>query len=797
MSAFRLRAICLLVVLSPALAQAAWSTDVTENNPVCTVVDDQYWPVTVADAAGGLYVVWADLRSDTFGVYAQHLDADGSRLWATDGVAVCTYASTQDQLVACGDGAGGLIVVWRDTSGSMIDIYAQRLDPAGNRLWLSSGQSVTTSPGEQSYPRVVNDDHGGIVVAWADDRGTDADIYAQRLDAFGAAQWTAGGVAICTAAGSQHEVALVGDTLGGAVVTWVDFRAAPEQVYARRVNSLGSLLWQTNGNLAVPSLGRESSPDIERTSDGGFIVTLLIDVGDWGPYQMWAQRFNAAGAATWEWGVSLGPAVIDDYVGSDLLADADGGVYSAWITCPDGQTDIAAQHLSASGARLWTASSLTVAGAAGDQRDPSLALDATGGVYVTWRDESTGNATGCVRAQRLDSLGNELWPSGGRLVNLGSTLAWPVCIGDDLGGLLVTWADNRAGHSDLYAQRLDDTGYLGAPDPSITSVGDLPNDQGGQVQVAWSSSYLDAMPWHAVASYSIWGRPTADHAARTLPTDQHAALCARLTLPPARLDLLLDDGWVYLAQVPAILAADYACLAPSFGDSSAAGIVWSEYRVIGHGDTAWITWDSAAASGYSVDNLRPGAPLALAGERPVPTEVRLTWQASGHHDDDLAVYRIYRGDTAGFPLDTAHMYAESAATSYLDDDASGTWYYRVTAVDVHGNEGDASSELAMSGAVGVGDLPAALALHASYPNPFNPATTLAFDLPAAAEVHLDVLAVDGARVATLVHGHLPAGRHTTTWRGEDGSGRAVAAGVYVARLTVGQQVQARTLVLVR
>ncbi len=315
--------------------------------------------------------------------------------------------------------------------------------------------------------------------------------------------------------------------------------------------------------------------------------------------------------------------------------------------------------------------------------------------------------------------------------------------------------------------------------------------------MAWSSSYLDAMPWHAVMFYSLWGRPAADPVARSLPADERTALCDRLDLPSSRLDLLLDEGWTFLGQVPAVLAAEYACFAPSFGDSCASGIILSEYQVMGHGDDVWITWASPTATGYSVDNLSPGAPLALAGERLAVDQVQLTWQASGDHDEDLAVYRVYRGAWSGFPLDVSHLLGASAAAEYLDQDATATGYYRVTAVDVHGNEGPASSELAMPGVVAVDDVPAALSLHANYPNPFNPATTLAFDLPAAAVVRLDLLALDGTRVATLVSGHRPAGRHAVTWRGEDARGRAAAAGVYLARLTVGKQVQTRTMVLVR
>lgn len=83
------------------------------------------------------------------------------------------------------------------------------------------------------------------------------------------------------------------------------------------------------------------------------------------------------------------------------------------------------------------------------------------------------------------------------------------------------------------------------------------------------------------------------------------------------------------------------------------------------------------------------------------------------------------------------------------------------------------------------DLPLPLVFRAypNHPNPFNPRTTLAFDLPtAAAQVRLRLYDLHGRLVASLVDGPLPAGRHGMVWNGADDAGRAVASGVYVSVL---------------
>ncbi|UCD37303.1 MAG: T9SS type A sorting domain-containing protein [Fidelibacterota bacterium] len=110
------------------------------------------------------------------------------------------------------------------------------------------------------------------------------------------------------------------------------------------------------------------------------------------------------------------------------------------------------------------------------------------------------------------------------------------------------------------------------------------------------------------------------------------------------------------------------------------------------------------------------------------------------------------------------------------------------------------SALAVAGEVGTAEplgvagtpLPSGLALHANYPNPFNPATTIRFNLPFATEARLVVYDLLGREIATLVQGQRPAGLQQVSWNGRDASGREVPSGVYISRLTMPGG-QARTI----
>jgi hypothetical protein len=94
-------------------------------------------------------------------------------------------------------------------------------------------------------------------------------------------------------------------------------------------------------------------------------------------------------------------------------------------------------------------------------------------------------------------------------------------------------------------------------------------------------------------------------------------------------------------------------------------------------------------------------------------------------------------------------------------------------------------------------LPTEVSLAQNYPNPFNPVTTIRYELPRRSSVDLAVYNLAGQRVATLSLGDQPAGFHAVTWDGRDNAGGRAASGVYVYRLTVGDRVEQRKLLLLQ
>jgi len=178
-------------------------------------------------------------------------------------------------------------------------------------------------------------------------------------------------------------------------------------------------------------------------------------------------------------------------------------------------------------------------------------------------------------------------------------------------------------------------------------------------------------------------------------------------------------------------------------------------------------------------------------------DVRLSWTYDPSTVDGFHVYRRTEGDVRPVRLTDAPLSDDLGRIEFVDapaDMAAGTVLFYGYGLVIDGVEAAMSPETSV---VFGGSTPARYALHANYPNPFNPSTTIAFELPRAGRVRLAVYDIAGRLVRVLIDEVLPAASHTAEWRGLDGHGRPVASGSYFMRLTSGDYGAVRKTTLVR
>ncbi len=330
----------------------------------------------------------------------------------------------------------------------------------------------------------------------------------------------------------------------------------------------------------------------------------------------------------------------------------------------------------------------------------------------------------------------------------------------------------------------------------IDAIADVPNDQGGQVRIEWMRSALDYRgSTTPITGYSIYRRIDRE---LTLPgTAGNAGDPDPATKVDERPRPLYPPGdWDFVTTVPARQEDIYSVIVSTLADSTITeGMYYSTFFISALTETIWVYYDSAPDSGYSVDNLSPQVPFGFAVAYNTGGGNELAWEESS--DADFMYFRIYRSESGEFVASAENYIHGVTGAGWTDPVEEGyRYFYKVSTVDFSGNESEAVSPASITGE----DLPPApktFALYQNAPNPFNPATTIGFDLPRTANVSLTVYNIKGELVAILEDGQMTAGRKEVYWDGKNDRGEAVASGVYFYRLVAGDFVQTRKIVLLR
>jgi hypothetical protein len=464
--------------------------------PVNSGSSDQRKP-DVASTSSGVIVVWEETRAG-----AGNTDIYGARVNSSavvqepQGIAIANAGGEQLTPAVAWDGTNAL-VVWVDSRNGSPDVYAARVN-AGVVL-DGAGIPVAVSVGAQTQPSVAWQS-SQFVVAWKDERGTSADIYACRVTTAGIALDQTG-IALALGAGEQSNpsVAATGTT---AVVAWRD--AATATLKGARVTGAGVVV--DNGGVVlapapatggVPSLVYSSTNALLTWDDGVGVtdvvrarrVTPSLTAVDAAPFVV-STAANAQARPALAWGGADALVVWSDFRGgSDFdvygarvsrtgsVLDASGIAIAtgtgaqdapdvawdgtrflvAWEDGSGADPNIRAARVSAAGA-VEDATGFTVSSAAGAQRAPAVA--ATGaGFLVAWTDFRAGPSSSDVYAARVTTAG-AVQDATGLAVSTAAGNQFGVDVGYDGTDALVVWTDSRNADLDVYAARVTASGVV-------------------------------------------------------------------------------------------------------------------------------------------------------------------------------------------------------------------------------------------------------------------------------------------------------------------------------------------------
>jgi hypothetical protein len=334
-----------------------WPQDVQVNSGVGAIDDTN--PVAALDAAGNAYVVWM-----AGNLFAQKLDPSGNLLWVTEvqvnaprtGTLWDQYIRPDEQSLDV-DASGNVIVAWREIWSGKYNLYAQKLDPNGNRLWVSDSV-VQVEPGDSSKspPQVGIDASGNFFAVWTDARSGSWDIYAQRLGPDGARLW-AEDFRLNSNAGlaGQSTPSLAVNSSDSAFVVWTDKREGPTQIYAQKLTAAGSRLWASDvrvsaeSDLIGSSIPSAAIDPLDRLSVAWLGVSVSTQERN-----IYVQRLAENGTRLWPEDLQVNAVNgVVSYDSATIGVASDGSMTAVWEDSRNGDEDVYAQKISPEGAKGW------------------------------------------------------------------------------------------------------------------------------------------------------------------------------------------------------------------------------------------------------------------------------------------------------------------------------------------------------------------------------------------------------------------------------------------------------------
>jgi hypothetical protein len=315
-------------------------------------------------------------------------------------------------------------------------------------------------------------------------------------------------------------------------------------------------------------------------------------------------------------------------------------------------------------------------------------------------------------------------------------------------------------------------------------------------QVSWLSSPEWLGPLAAGAAHVYQSRYTkvvvVDVSVPTTPT-----VVGQITLTYVS-DLFVDEPYLYVAQQGAGLkVVNVANPADPFvtGSLSVNAVVWGVSVADGY---AYLAGDdnSNVAGLWVVDVSNPTNPT-LAGSfatNSVTSHVTVrdnyVYLAGRPYGDN--VLRLLDVSSPASPTEVANI-----AAGYLDCQIAvfPPSIYAIPWVDGAGS--GPLFKLQTDVVTSVRETSNSLRLGQNHPNPFNPTTTITFELADRDLVRMDIFDVRGRFVRTLIEAMLPAGPNSVHWDGRDSNGDPAGSGVYFYRLTAGEKSIAKKMVLLR
>ncbi len=209
-------------------------------------------------ASGTIFVVWQDNRDDTGDIYLNILDQNGNYQIVSDSkinTDLGNAVQSQPKIVA--DTTNNALVAWLDNRNGLKDIYLTKIDQTGNKLWSSELKVNSEIPSiDHDNFSLTTDQNNNIYITWSDDRTGQANIYWQKIDTDGNKLFFIDQELITQAnLAQQTNPKIVCDLNNDLFIAWQDNRGGQQDIFTHKLDSDGNTIWPQEQQINLNSEG--------------------------------------------------------------------------------------------------------------------------------------------------------------------------------------------------------------------------------------------------------------------------------------------------------------------------------------------------------------------------------------------------------------------------------------------------------------------------------------------------------------------------------------------------------------
>ena len=200
-----------------------------------------------------IYLTWQTQKSDK-DIFHQLMTNDGKVLWQKFGKPVIPQTGDQSNPQPLISG-NNIFLTWTDDGGGDKNVKIQKYNFQGLQLWNKNGIPVINYKGDQFGQKILGDGKRGAIITWIDRRYANihGNIYAQRINEEGKKLWDSSGIVIASSNNTEKSyVSVIPDVTGGAIVVFKEKRNGKNAIFGQKIFNTGTFTSQIIAFSAEP-----------------------------------------------------------------------------------------------------------------------------------------------------------------------------------------------------------------------------------------------------------------------------------------------------------------------------------------------------------------------------------------------------------------------------------------------------------------------------------------------------------------------------------------------------------------